>query len=245
MATVRRAPVSVGSLISRLGPRRPETIRLLGQLGVALAERESDSRTDILFRQWLELAGVAYGIENAKEAWPASPDEVLGAALSPALAGFRYAEAVFVLHTYIAFASKIIATELLALISGALDARPTQWISLTGPQLAEQLVKLESGQVTEALRAGDFVSADLFGWYAPELSDNSALLDSVRAVLLAFEELAWARLANARGVAGDLLRDFYAALVPPKMRKALGEFFTPRWIAERLLTRAISLAGTA
>ena len=58
------------------------------------------------------------------------------------------------------------------------------------------------------------------------------------------DELAWARLANsARGITSDLLRQFYMSVVPRPLRRALGEFFTPQWLAERTLFRSIELAG--
>lgn len=242
MATVRAAPVSAISVIDRLGPGRDEVIAVLRRLADALASRAPQSRADVLFLQWLQLAGVAYGIDDAETAWPKPPEKTLGSRLAPALGSRRYAEAVFCLHTYVAFAAKLIAAEVLALASGYHESRPTQWGSLSDVEFATRLRALESGELTAQMRAPDLLAGDLFGWYTPLLADDSKFVADVRAVITGFAELAWARLANARGVAGDLLRDFYAATIPSAMRKALGEFFTPQWAAERVLTRAYELA---
>lgn len=243
LATVRAAPVSTESIVARLGPGTEEVLVLLKRLSAALKASPPGSRADVLFRQWRQLAGVAYGIDDPDSPWPKDPAKILGPRLAPALSGNSYGEAVFVLHTYVALAAKLIAAEVLALIAGDHESRPTQWISLSKPALAAQLRLLEKGEVTASLRAPDLLAGDLFGWYTPLLTTESPLVGAIRTLLEGFAKLAWARLANARGVAGDLLRDFYSATVPSAMRKALGEFFTPQWIAERMLSRAIELAG--
>jgi hypothetical protein len=243
MATVRSAPVTTAGLLGRLGPGRPEVIALVEHLAGALAARVSDSRTDILFKQWLQLAGVSYGIDSTHTGWPSDPTAVLGHRLGGILGDRAWAEAIFVLHTYVAIASKLIAAEVLALGASKHDKRPTQWMSLSPAELAARFTDLESGGLSSSLRAPDLLGGDLFGWYAAHLDADQPLVQCLREVLGAFGELAWARLVNARGVAGDLLRGFYAGVVPAAMRRALGEFFTPQWIAERILLRAVQMAG--
>ena len=242
LATVRAAPVSAVSIVARLGPGTDEVVALLNSLRAALTASPAGSRPGVLFRQWLQLAGVAYGIDAPDSAWPKPPAQILGARLTPVLGPATYAEAVFVLHTYVALASKLIAAEMLALIAGDHESRPTQWLSLSDSELCTKLRALERGDVTASLRAPDLLAGDLFGWYTPLLSGDPQLVGTLRVVLEGFSKLAWARVANARGVAGDLLREFYSATVPTSMRRSLGEFFTPQWIAERILTRAAELS---
>lgn len=241
LQTVKAAPVTGQTLIGHLGPAREEVKTLVETLADRLAVRAGGSRTDALFNQWLQLAGVAYGIDGPDAPWPAVPEKVFGTSF-PALRERRYAEAVFILHTYVAFAAKCIAVEVLSLLQGRNSLRPSQWQALDGAGLAVQIDALEAGRVSAALRAPGLLGGDLFGWYAPILADDADLVDGIRAVLRSFAELAWARLAHAEGTTGDLLRDFYAAVVPRELRLALGEFFTPRWVAERVLGKSLELA---
>jgi hypothetical protein len=245
MATLKAVPVNALFLSQRLGPTRPEVQRLLSELSTSLQARSKQSRADILFRQWMQMAGVSYGIGSPEQDWPKPPKELLGDDLGVAIGSASYAEAIFLLHTYVAFASKLIAAEVLALVANVHHQRPTEWTSLSRRDFDQQVGRLERGEVTDALRAPDLLAGDLFGWYTPGLRDNEALSEAVRSVISAFSEMAWARLANARGVAGDLLREFYASVVPPTFRKALGEFFTPQWVAERVLLKGLELAGFA
>ena len=243
LASVRAVPVSSATINATLGIRRSETTGLIRELARALAEREQGTRADILFNQWLQLAGVAYGLGSRDEPWPRLGRlRVLGDHLAETLpANAAFAESIFVLHTFVALACKLIATELLALIANEGDARPSQWVTYDNAEFAQRIAHLESGDLLENLRAGGLFSGDLFGWYAPRLTDDAALLSATRAVVSAFAELAWAQLANVQRQAGDLLREFYIEMIPRSLRRALGEFFTPQWLAERVFARAITL----
>ncbi len=241
MATVVTAPVSGESLKARLGSGNPDAIHCVSRMGVALHHRPRDGRTDTLFRQWLQMAGVAYGIASATSDWPKSPVMLLGERLASGLSECSYAEAIFALHTYIAFASKVVAAEVLSLVMNDQESRPTQWTSLSSPELTRQMIRLENGELTSRIGAPDLLAGDLFNWYAFELPSTSALETAVRKILAHLGGLAWARLANASGVAGDLLRELYASIVPGTLRKALGEFFTPHWLAQRVFLHALTL----
>lgn len=245
MATVVAAPVSGESLRARLGSGNPDALHCVSRMGSALHARKPNSRTDTLFRQWLQMAGVAYGIASATSDWPKPSSALLGDQLAGGLRECTYAEAIFALHTYIAFASKVVAAEVLSLVMSDQESRPTQWTSLDSPNLARQMFRLENGKLTARIGAPDLLEGDLFSWYAFELPTTPELETAVRQILSHLGGLAWARLANASGVAGDLLRELYASIVPGPLRKALGEFFTPHWLAQRVFQQALALAGTA
>jgi len=242
ISTVRAAPVSSNSLTARMGVQRPEVIDLVTALANQIRNRRTDSRADVLYRQWVQLAGVAYGIKSPDDEWPATPSVVLADTprLAEALAPLHYPEALFILHTYVSIASKLVAAETLALVAQDQELRPTQWTSLDDRRFAARIRELETGHLTDALRAPDLLAGDLFTWYVGDLDSAHETADALRAVTYALSELAWARVANAGGVAVDLLRDLYHSVVPRSMRKSLGEFFTPRWLAERVLDEGFS-----
>ncbi len=242
LASVRAIPVSSRSIISTLGLTRVESNELIAVLADALAEAEEGSRVAMLFAQWLELAGVAYGIACPQQEWPrGGRTGVLGDQLATTLDKSSFAEAVFVLHTFIALACKLIGAEVLAQLGGRLELRPSQWIGDTQAGFALSIEELEQGDLAEALAAPGLFAGDLFGWYAPLIREDPALEGALRRFFGSFSELAWAQLANSGGQAGDLLRDFYIATVPRPLRRALGEFFTPQWLAERVFGQAVRL----
>ena len=42
----------------------------------------------------------------------------------------------------------------------------------------------------------------------------------------------------------DLFKDLYMHVIPDKVRHSLGEFYTPPWLADNLVKRAVEMAGT-
>ncbi len=244
--TVRTQPVTAVTVGKMLGTSRDQVRALISAFGEAVANRQADDRTDILFRQWIQLAGVSYGIEDPEDPWPSkkSATDLLGDQLAAVLGENSYAEALFCLHTYVALASKLIGTELLSLATAAHEMRPTAWASLPEADMESQFQQLENGHISDQLHAPGLLAGDLFGWYASVILTNEKVAERLRDLLVVFGELAWARVTNsARGITGDLLRDFYGSVVPRALRRALGEFFTPQWLAERTLVRGIDLAG--
>ena len=243
LASVRAIPVTSRTIVSTLGLAREESNALLAALADALSSAEEGSRVAMLFAQWLALAGVAYGIASPQQDWPrAGRTRILGDQLSATLPTASFAESVFVLHTFIALACKLIGAEVLAQLSGQLDLRPSQWISKDRASFADAIEHMEQGDLATALAAPGLFAGDLFGWYAPLINGDAALEEALRRFFENFSELAWAQLANSGGQAGDLLRDFYIGTVPRPLRRALGEFFTPQWLAERVFTQAVKLS---
>ena len=246
IATVRTEPVTSLSIAAKLGIRRDEVFSLIDVLAQSVRHRRDNDRTDTLFRQWLQLAGVSYGITHADDPWPKrkGPADYLGERLTTVLEHNSYAESLFILHTYVALASKIIAMELLSLGTGSIDKRPTSWISLSLPAFETSFRHMENGTLPADLRAPGLLAGDLFGWYAHLINESIPLSNALRSILSVLDELAWARVTNSvHGITGDLLRDFYMSVVPRTLRRTLGEFFTPQWLAERTLSKAINLAN--
>ena len=192
----------------------------------------------------MRTAGVPYGIDSVDQPWPqGGPGKLLGSPLVAVLGSGTYAEGLFVLHTYMSIVSKCIAAEILAVQRSSEALRPTSWTTLSPTALAERFVELERGDVAAQLGAPGLLSTDLFDWYAHELAAKTELREAARAMLRQLGSLAWAEIATAGRVRIDLLRRLYQSVVPAGLRKALGEFFTPRWLAQQVLGRALELYG--
>lgn len=136
--TIRFEKVAPRALSARFGPTTLLGKSLLGSLISALGNREANSRADILFNQWVALAGVSYGIESGQAPWPKPRRELLGE-IESTFEGGTYGETVFVLHTYIALCSKLMAIEMLALTRGQRELRPSQWGSLSLAEFVRRL----------------------------------------------------------------------------------------------------------
>jgi hypothetical protein len=143
----------------------------------------------------------------------------------------------FAIHTYFSFLVKSIARLVLqAHAGGALGATPlTTVANLQGEALRRELEKMESGDIFRALGLKNLLEGDFFSWYLQAW--NSEVEDALRETLSRLAEYNPATVQDDPHSARDLLKKLYHYLLPREIRHDLGEFYTPDWLAERLLVQ--------
>ena len=142
---------------------------------------------------------------------------------------------LFALHTYFSFLVKNIARLVLqAYAGGGLGATPLTTIAnLQGEALRRELRRLESGGLFRTLGLKNLLEGDFFAWYLDAWSPD--IEDALRQVLACLAEYNPVTVQDDPYSARDLLKKLYHYLLPRDIRHDLGEFYTPDWLAERLL----------
>lgn len=143
----------------------------------------------------------------------------------------------FAIHTYFSFLVKNIARlALQAYAGGALGTTPlTTVANLQGEALQRELEKLESGGMFRTLGLKNLLEGDFFSWYLGAWDDE--IEEALRLTLGRLAEYNPVTVQDDPHSARDLLKKLYHYLLPRKVRHDLGEFYTPDWLAERLLTQ--------
>lgn len=229
----KQSPITSRSLTQRFGPNSGIASRLVTVLGQSVTGRTNGDRTDTLYLEWRRVIDVVYGdLERTDSALAIEVQKTYKLPTAHALG-----ESLFVLHTYFALVGRLLAVELLAVAIGERDDAPSSWRGLDDQALLDRLRGLERGDLPGDLEIANLFEADLFSWWADRAGSNTTLLNALRDLLTEMSNLAFPRIAFGPHQSGDVLRDLYQALVPNKLRKALGEFLTPRWLAESGLAR--------
>jgi hypothetical protein len=126
---------------------------------------------------------------------------------------------LFLRHTFLATLAKFTAH------SYYTDGRP--------PQDRAELLHVVSGDVFDRWNIRNFLAEDFFSWLArPEV--EQACLDLgrlIQDVLATFD---------VTSIDEDVLKALYQELVDPTERHELGEYYTPDWLADRIVGRALS-----
>jgi methylase of polypeptide subunit release factors len=125
---------------------------------------------------------------------------------------------LFVRHTYLATLAKLMSW-----------MRITESTSL--PDDA-QIVEILEGKFFEKQRIENFIEEDFFSW----LARAEAVSVAVSVVRWLFSLL---QNYNLRELSEDVLKSLYQELVDPKTRHDLGEFYTPDWLAHRIVRRLL------
>jgi len=84
----------------------------------------------------------------------------------------------------------------------------------------------------------NFLEGDFFGWYLATWEKEVEA--AVRELVMRLAEYDPGTLELAPENARDLLKKLYHLLLPREIRHDLGEYYTPDWLAERLIRQTLS-----
>lgn len=193
----------------------------------------SDPKTRVLFDQWRRQFSEISGYEKG------------GAQLDVEKLARSYAvndrqpdaeRLFFALHTYYATFIKLLAVQiatyyLMPKVGSGLAAMANQ----DSVGLRSYLARMERGGVFADFGIKNFLEGDFFGWYL-DIWDE-ALDGALRRLIGDLANYSLVTLDVDPEETRDLLKQLYQNLMPKKLRHALGEYYTPDWLAERLLNQ--------
>ena len=141
----------------------------------------------------------------------------------------------FAIHTYFSFLAKAIARLVLERYAGGgLGTTPlTVLANLDGEPLCRELERFEEGGIFQALGFVNLLEGDFFSWYLRAWSDE--VKDALQLTLQRLGEYNPATIEEDPYAARDLLKKLYHHLMPREVRHDLGEYYTPDWLATRVL----------
>ena len=131
-------------------------------------------------------------------------------------------EQLFVRHTYLATLAKLIA-----------------YVCITGTRTLPkeaQTREIIQGTFFKKQQIMNFLEEDFFSWAACALvmQCTQKISSSLVSLLLTY---------RLRELSEDVLKELYLALVDPKGRHDLGEYYTPDWLAARMCKALLSNSG--
>lgn len=231
LRAMSRKDLSPENLIADFGPSSPLAAAVVSVLA-KLVESGRYPKANVIFEEWKRIFGIVYGTEQLHRTRRDPESEALIAAYQLDI-GVDFSLLLFSIHTYYALLMKLLATEVIVGQGGLGD---TFIGRLARGRLQEQLRQMESGEILQQHNIRNAIEEDFFGWYpeawTPELHDVLwGFAQSLRAYDIGTFELKPDR-------ARDLLKDLYHGLIPEAVRHALGEYYTPDWLAEHTLALA-------
>jgi len=180
------------------------------------------TKTKLLFVEWKRLFAQVVGVQT--EHLQRLLAEQGEAHQQPY--GSAPAEYLFALNTHIALVAKLVAA--LSLPGGSQDlADPT------GP-IRTRIEALESGRLFADAGVSNMLVGDFFSWYVddPSWDRIAPAIDRLVAQLTA---VSFDVTRKSPDSTRDLFKGMYQSFVPRALRHALGEYYTPDWLAAHAL----------
>jgi methylase of polypeptide subunit release factors len=143
----------------------------------------------------------------------------------------------FALHTYFALLVKLIAWRALSRHLAVKLGVPSfgELISADSDTLHRRLRELEEGGIFRAFGLTNLLEGDFFAWYL--YAWDKPIEDAIRELLKRLDEYDPATLSILPEESRDLFKKLYHYLLPREIRHNLGEYYTPDWLAQRLLNQ--------
>jgi type I restriction-modification system DNA methylase subunit len=232
LRAVRRRPLEATKLADEFGPRSDTASAMVSALYSRLS-KTGDPKVQTFFGEWKIIFGVVYGEEIQKAE----------KAANELAADYRIQEKVqlkpflFCIHTYYALLMKLLAFEFASLQELSFVSSPVADLpALTASEVKEKLENLEdSGGTFDALGIKNFLEGDFFSWYLRVWDED--LADAIKRVARGIADFEPGTVSLEPAFTRDLLKKLYQYLLPRKIRHDLGEYYTPDWLAERVLTQ--------
>lgn len=137
---------------------------------------------------------------------------------------------IFSIHTYYALLIKLLVIQILYHYKN--NNALQQPIRYSNERLTKDTMKeIEDGGRFRTLGIVNFLEGDFFGWYINIW--NEEIYNSIVKVLRVFDEYNYSTINLDEVNSRDLLKKLYNYLLPRKLRHALGEYYSPDWLAQR------------
>jgi len=142
----------------------------------------------------------------------------------------------FSIHTYYATFIKLLAVQIATYyLMPKVGSGLAQVASEDSIGLNKYLSKMEHGGIFADFGINNFLEGDFFGWYLDVWDDN--IVKVFRRLISDLSNYSLVTLDVDPEETRDLLKQLYQNLMPKTLRHALGEYYTPDWLAERLLNQ--------
>ena len=231
LRALARRPLEATSLAAEFGPDSETARTVVVALDRALYS-PSSGRTSMLYAEWLRIFGAIYGDKSkVKRSAVKALADIYG------VKDDDVGRMLFAVHTYFALVMKILAVELVALQGGAIiDPLVAGLANQTDENFERTFRELETGSTFRALGIENFLEGDFLGWYVDEWSSD--LREAVRVLTRQLSDFEPGTASLRPELTQDLLKELYHKLLPRELRHALGEYYTPDWLAEYTMDRA-------
>jgi hypothetical protein len=193
-----------------------------------------DAKALMLFRQWKVFLREACGIDvnNSVDKIKKLAD-IYGV---PVTGTLRAAELLYAVHSYYAIFTKLLAAKTVAFRHRVVSPFWRMPKALSSAKLHQTIEELESGNLLRCLNISNFLDGDLFAWYVAAWS--KPIERFVRDMVARLDSYDAGTLSEDRDGSRDLVKLLYQQLFPRNLRRDLGEFYTPDWLAEHVLAES-------
>lgn len=224
----------------QLKDRKSVTLNLARNLYNSIVSEEMDPRTEALFEDWMVLFNLSEQ-DSGKSADIRKRREALGKIFNVKIENNKLDFlSLFVLQTTYSIIVKLIASKILPFQLYNQDRLFFEDLSeLTTNDLKFYMEALENGDTYPNEGYVNLLEGDYFSWYSYDFQWNKEIAKSIKEVIKILEGYSYITFKDEYAPM-DIFKDLYMEIMPNAVRHSLGEYFTPSWLADKVVTDAIN-----
>ncbi|NYI17581.1 hypothetical protein FHR53_000398 [Xanthomonas arboricola] len=189
---------------------------------ICAGQKDGSSKTRMLFTEWGRLFAQVVGFQ---------PDGMKKLLRRQKLSHGHAYEAnpsayLYALNTYVAIVAKVV-------VASALP-RSAQDILDSSVPVRTRLAAVENGSLYEGSGILNMLDGDFFSWYLDD-TGWATLEESLGSMIGKLAGIDFEVAKKDAAATRDLFKGIYEEFIPREIRHALGEFYTPDWLAELTL----------
>jgi hypothetical protein len=205
----------------------------------ALSNYPSD-KTQMLYKEWTELFKLAHDDKTKQKAIEERKRE-LGEVLNLKVKNNddEY-KMLYSLQTTYAIIVKLIAYKVVNSIH--FDKSSIKFNDLAkydSKTIMSQLQLLEDGDIFRQAGVLNLLEGDFFSWYCSDAQWSDTFYVLIKQTIELLSKYEDKVLLQEYTQTRDLFKQLYEHIIPSKVRHSLGEFYTPPWLADNLITEAL------
>lgn len=146
--------------------------------------------------------------------------------------------ALYALQTTYAIIVKLIACKVI----DKLDNNATHYYDLTNissSSLQKFFEKMEDGYSYKSNNIYNFLEGDFYSWYADKQQWSADFWKLILSVIKCIDQYS-AFSFNIIYQPIDIFKDLYMSIIPKSIRHSMGEYFTPEWLSDYIVTEGLS-----
>ncbi len=198
-------------------------------------------KTNMLFSEWESLMHLSFddnGKGNDIEKRRAELSLIFRDNIIDPIKEYK---ALFALQTAYAIIVKLIACKVIDKLEyGSSTKSYSDLTKVTAAELQNFLEKLEDGYVYRSSNIINLLEGDFFSWYSTKEQWDADLWETVIKIISCIDEYSTFSFEITYEPV-DIFKDLYMSIMPKTVRHSMGEYFTPAWLADYVVSEGIKL----
>ncbi|PNP96944.1 hypothetical protein [Moraxella sp. RCAD0137] len=228
------------ALINDFAPVNNSPIRALTLLLYKTISESSTTKTQMLLKEWKNLFKLSHDDHSQQQdiiKRKKSLSDYLSVNLDDSDSEYN---ALFALQTAYSILIKLIAFKVISQVKFDDSlVNYSEMLNAKSQALQSKMMELESGSIIRDYGVQNLLEGDFFSWYSTSQQWNDEIATNIKFIIQKLNKYTTFDFFDNQNQAKDFFKNLYQTVIPSPVRHALGEYYTPFWLANHVVCKSL------